>query len=296
MFNKLRAIRYFVRLVDSGSFTAVADEIGATTSLVSKEISKLEQELGARLLHRSTRNLKLTDIGEGYLLRARRILLQVDDAEAFVQQSQQSPKGKLRINLPLALGLTELNTLFAEFMQQYPEVSLDIQLSDAPIDLIEQGFDLGFRASSRTLDTAYIGRPLTQFCYRVCASPTYLANHPRIEKPQDLSEHNCFIYSYFAGGNVWPLGEGIAIQGNLKVNNTLFMRRVIEQGLGVGFLPDFVAKPALATGKLEEVLNTEDKPLLTLYALYPARQFVPPVLNLCVQYLERWFEQHYARA
>lgn len=290
--DKLRAMQLFVRLADLGSFTKVAEQYGASKSFVSKELSRLEAELGARLIHRSTRNLQLTPLGVGYLQHCRAILLQLEDAEAYVQNLQEQPRGKLRINAPMALGLTDLAQVFAAFMQAYPEIELDIQLSDEVIDLVEQGFDLGFRISSRPFDSSFVGKALTEFSYRICAAPSYVKSHPAITSAQQLQEHNCFVYSYFQGKNIWPLEDGIAIQGTLKVNSTMFMQQVICQGRGIGLLPDFVCREALSNGTLVELLADVARPKLTLYALYPARHFVPPKLLHCIAFLQDWFTRH----
>jgi DNA-binding transcriptional LysR family regulator len=287
--DKLRAIQLFVRLADLGSFTRVAEQVNSSKSMISKEIARLETDLGARLLHRSTRNVQLTHVGEGYLQRAREILSKLNDADNFVQDLQQNLRGKLKINAPMALGITDLSHLFADFMKDNPEIELDIHLGDESIDLVEQGFDLGFRASSKPIDSNYVGRPLTQFTYKVCASPDYLEKHPTISLPKDLKDHNCFIYSYFQGKNVWPIEDGVAINGNLRVNNTMFMMESIKQGLGLGFIPDFVCQQAIDSGQVIEVLADANKPKLTLYALYPVRYFVPAKLVQCIEYLEKWF-------
>lgn len=289
--DKLRAIQLFVRLADLGSFTRVAEQTNVSKSMISKEISRLEADLGARLLHRSTRSVQLTHVGEGYLQRAREILVKLDDADGFVRELLQSPRGKLKINAPMALGITDLPKMFADFMHTYPDIELDIHLGDEDIDLVEQGFDLGFRASSQPFDSSYVGRPLTEFSYHVCASQNYLDNHPIIERPQDLQQHNCFIYSYFKGKNVWPLEDGVAIKGTLKVNSVLFMMEAVKADLGLGFIPDFICRKALAQGELVEVLADSVKPKLTLYALYPARHFVPPNIVQCIEFLERWFTE-----
>ncbi|MCF6437715.1 MULTISPECIES: LysR family transcriptional regulator [Pseudoalteromonas] len=292
--DKLRAIKLFVRLADLGSFTRVAELTNSSKSMISKEISRLEENLGARLLHRTTRNVKLTHIGEGYLQRAREILAQVEDADQFAQNLQQNSRGKLKINAPMALGITDLATLFADFMQLNPEIELDIHLGDETVDLVEQGFDLGFRASSTQIESNYVGRPLRRFSYKICASPEYLKKHPAITLPQDLASHNCFIYSYFQGKDVWPIEEGVSVSGNLKVNSTLFMMQSIKRGLGIGFIPDFVCENALERGDVVEILPHTNKPLLTLYALYPARHFVPDKVVKCIRYLEHWFETKHA--
>jgi len=287
--DKLRAMGLFVQLADLGSFTKVAEHNGSSKSMISKEIGRLEQELGVRLLHRTTRNVQMTHAGQEYLQRVREILLKVDDADAFIGNLQGNLRGKLKINAPMALGISELSDMFADFMLAHPEVELDIHLGDKPVDLVEHGFDLGFRASSTTLDSNYIGRPLTTFNYRVCASPEYLNKHATINKPADLVHHNCFVYSYFNSKNEWPIDGGVKIQGNLKVNSTPFMLASIKKGLGIGFLPDFVCNEAIQKGEVVEILEESKKTPLTLYALYPARHYVPAKLALCIEYMEKWF-------
>ncbi|WP_088329384.1 LysR family transcriptional regulator [Lacimicrobium sp. SS2-24] len=290
--NKLRGMFLFTRLADLGSFAAVAEEIGSTSSMVSKEIQKLEHEIGARLVHRSTRKMKLTSIGEGYLNRCKEILSQIRDAESYVQQMQTSMRGSLRINVPMVLGMTDLGLVLSDYMKAFPDVKLDVHLGDEDIDLIEHGFDLGFRASSKQFDSNYIGKRLKAFSYHVCGSREYLAAHPKIQRPEDLKQHNCFIYSYFKGGNDWPIAGGVKVDGSLRVNNTLFMRDAIESGLGVGFLPSFVAAPGLQSGNLIEVLEEFNKPKLTLYALYPNRKHTLPILTKCIDFIENWFERN----
>lgn len=287
--DKLRAIELFVRLANLGSFTKVAEQTGTSKSMISKEISRLEADIGARLLHRSTRNVQLTPVGEGYLQRAKEILEKLADADNFAQDLQQNLRGKLKINAPMALGITDLSSLFADFMLAHPDIDLDIHLGDEQLDLVEHGFDLGFRASSQPIDLHYVGKPLTQFSYKVCASPSYLASHPKILRPRDLTEHNCFVYSYFQSKNVWPIEDGVSISGRLKVNSTLFMMESIKRGLGIGFIPDFVAQDAISKGEVVEILAESNKPLLTLYALYPARHHVPAKLVLCIEFLQKWF-------
>jgi DNA-binding transcriptional LysR family regulator len=287
--DKLRAIQLFVRLADLGSFTKVADELNASKSLISKEISRLEAELGARLIHRSTRNLQLTEVGNGYLQHCRAILLQLNDAESYVQNLQQQPRGKLKINAPMSFGITDLAPAFCAFMRAYPQIELEIQLSDDSIDLVEHGFDLGLRASSRPFDSSLVGRALTTYRFRVCAAPAYLQQHPPITEVAQLAQHNCFVFSYLKGKHVWPLDGGIAIQGALTVNNALFMQQVMLDGQGIGLLPDFICRDGLADGRLVEILPQASRPELTLYALYPARHFVPPKLLHCIAFLQDWF-------
>ena len=287
--NKLRAIELFVRLAELGSFTRVAEQMNTSKSVISKEISRLEAELGSRLIHRTTRNLQLTHAGEGYLQRARDILARVDAADDFVQDLQQTPKGKLKINAPMALGLTDLADMFADYMHHYPDIELDVHLGDEEVDLVEQGFDLGFRASSQPLDSSYVGRPLMSFGYHICASPEYLQSHDEILSVADLRQHNCFEYRYFKGKNTWPVDEGVTIRGTLRANSVMFMLQAIKAGHGLGLVPEFLCRQALESGELVEVLANAKKPQLTLYALYPARHFVPARVVQCIDFLENWF-------
>ena len=287
--DKLRAMQLLVKLADLGSFTRVAEQTYSSKSMISKEISRLEADIGVRLLHRTTRNVKLTPQGHEYLHRVRDILTRIEDADNLAQELTGSLRGKLKINMPMALGVTELSNAFADFMVENPEIELDVHLGDEVIDLVEQGFDLGFRASSTPLDSNYVGRPLTAFNYRICVSPSYLASQPPIKNVQDLAHHNCFIYRYFQGKNIWPVDGEVQVQGSLVANNTLFMMTAIKRGLGVGYLPDFVCKSAIEAGELVEVLPNTNKPQLTLYALYPARHYVPAKLTQCITFIESWF-------
>ncbi|OAJ93946.1 LysR family transcriptional regulator [Vibrio bivalvicida] len=290
--NKLRAIELFVRLVEVGSFTRLAEQERTSKSMVSKEISRLEQDLGARLLHRTTRNIQLTHVGKEYLKYANEILNKVGDADAFVKTLAQAPRGKIKVNAPMALGITDLSMLFADFMRAYPDVDIDIHLGDENIDLVAEGFDLGFRASSQPFDSNYIGRALCEFQYHLCAGSGYFNHHAHISSAQDLLAHNCFEYAYFKGKNVWPVDGFVATSGSLRVNSVLFMLQVIKADLGIGYLPEFVCRELLEKGELVEVLPDSEKSKLTLYALYPARQFVPPAVIQCINFVERWFESH----
>ncbi|MEX0297926.1 MAG: LysR family transcriptional regulator [Kordiimonas sp.] len=291
--DKLRAMKLYTRLADLGSFTKVADELNASKSMISKEITRLEQEVGARLINRTTRRLQLTDIGEGYLARCRKLLLQMEDADNYVQDMQGAPRGKLKVNAPMALGITDLGEAFADFMAAYPDIEIDMHLGDAPLDLVEHGFDLGFRVASKQFDSQYIGKPIMKFSYKVCVGADYLRSHGPVENVRDLQNKNCFIYSYFMGQNVWPLEGGVEIGGTLKVNNTIFMLEVIKKGLGIGFVPDFIARAAVDAGEVVEILSDVQKPELTLYAMYPNRQFVPPKISRCIEFLQRWFRDNY---
>jgi DNA-binding transcriptional LysR family regulator len=287
--NKLRAMQLFVRIAELGSFSRAADELALSKSVLSKEMTRLETALGIRLLQRSTRRLELTERGQDYLQRCRAILAQVESVEAELMTLDGAPRGKLRVNASMSLGLTELSQALSAFMAQYPEIELDVELSDEWVDLITQGFDLGFRAASRPFDSSYVGRAVATFRFHVCAAPEYVARHPPIRTPADLNRHNCYVYRHFRGGTVWPIGDGVQIGGRLRANNTLFIRQAVLDGHGIAMMPSFVCGDGLASGALVELLADHPRPPLILYATYPARRHVPPKVSACVAFIEQWF-------
>lgn len=289
--DKLRAMELFVKVAEIGSFSGAADALNISKSMISKEVSKLEKQIGARLLQRSTRKLQLTEIGRGYLNRCRQILLQVKDTESFVLHMQSKPRGKLKINAPMTLGISDLRFAFSDFMAAFPEIELDITLSDEQVDLIEQGFDIGFRAMTQLTDLNYIGKPIGEFQLHVVASPSYLKAQSAVETLDDLVNHNCLAYSYSLAGTSWPIGGGVPITGQLKANNTLFIRQAALDGRGIAVLPSFVCKTDLESGELVELLQNYERPTLKFYVLYPAREFVPPKITQCVDFIHNWFSK-----
>ncbi len=287
--DKLRAMALFKKVAETGSFSQAAEELHVSKSMISKEISKLENQIGSRLLQRNTRQLQLTEIGDGYLKRCRQILMQVKDADSFVQYLQSKPIGKLKINAPMSLGITDLSFVFSEFMQAYPDIELDISLSDEYVDLIEEGYDIGFRAMSQLQDLNYVGKPIAEFKLHIVAAPAYLKSNAKVKTPEDLVNHNCFSYSYAADSHSWPINKGVEISGQLSANSTLLLKQAALDGLGIALLPSFVCRAELDSKKLIELLPTSKRPTLKFYVLYPAREFVPPKITLCVDFIQQWY-------
>lgn len=291
--DKLKAMKLFVRVAELGSFSKAAEDMQTSKSSISKLLTALEKDIGAKLLHRTTRQLRLTQTGTDYLQSCREILRQLEDAESSVQESQQQPKGRLRINTAMALALSSLAPAFTEFMRLYPDIKLDVHLSDEAQDLLTHNFDLGLRVASQPFDSTYIGKVIAEFDYSICASPDYLETHAPIKYAKDLQQHNCFEYSYFRSNNSWPIGhKNILIHGQLKANSSTFILEMVKQGAGIGFIPRFISYRALETGQLVEVLKNEHKPSMYLYALYPTRDFLPPRLKVFIAFLQGWIAQH----
>jgi DNA-binding transcriptional LysR family regulator len=288
--DTLRSMALFIKVAETGSFKQAADEMSYSNSLLSKDISKLEQMVGARLLQRSTRKIQLTEIGQGYLERCRKILSSHQEAQDYVQEMQGQPKGRLKVNAPMTLGITDLGKAFGAFTAQHPDVELDVDLSDDPVDLISQGYDVGFRASSTGIDVNYVGKPIATFSLHMVTTPEYLKICGPINSPEQLSEHNFYVYSLALSKNILPLGGGISVSGNIKANNTIFLREALLQGNGIGLLPSFVCAKEIQSGHFVELLSDHSLPKLSFYVLYPSRKYTPPKLTKFVEFMEAWFK------
>ncbi|MFC7518330.1 LysR substrate-binding domain-containing protein [Herbaspirillum sp. GCM10030257] len=289
-------MRVFSRVAETASFTRVAHELELSSSYVSKLVMQLEQSLGAKLLQRTTRRLQLTEAGRAYHVHCVQILEHMDRAESLVAEWGNFPKGRLRINLPLSFSLCDLGPVMASFGERYPELDLDLTLSDQQIDLLKEGFDCGLRLTTDFKDSSYVGIPIASFRIMVCAAPRYLKRHGVPATPQDLQQHRCFVYSYASGHNRWPLRTAdqshIAVNSTWRMNSTPFMKHFIIEGQGLGVLPEFVARPEIEDGRLVEVLEEVERPELKLYAVYPARKLVPAKVQVWIDFMReeayRW--------
>jgi DNA-binding transcriptional LysR family regulator len=288
--DTLRSMALFVKVAETGSFKQAAEEMNYSNSLISKDIGKLEKMVGARLLQRSTRKVQLTEIGKGYLERCREIMKSHQEAQDYVQEMQGQPRGRLKINAPMTLGITDLGHAFSAFSAQHPEVELEVDLSDDPVDLITQGYDVGFRASSSGIDVNYVGKPIATFSLHLVTTPKYLKANGPIDSLEQLSQHNFYIYSLAIRKNKLPLGSGITVSGNIKANNTIFLREALLQGNGIGLLPSFVCAKEIQSGDLVELFSDNSLPKLNFYVLYPSRQYTPPKLAKFVEFMEAWFK------
>ncbi len=280
----------FVKVVETGSFKQAAEDMNHSNSMLSKEIDKLEQLVGARLLQRSTRKIQLTETGQGYLQHCRNILDAHQQALSYVQEMQGQPKGRLKVNAPMTLGITDLGQAFAAFTAKHPQVELEVDLSDAPVDLIAQGFDVGFRAASSQIDSNYVGKPIGTFPLHLVTTTKYLEINGPIDRPEQLRQHNCYLYSFASGKNQWPFEGGIEVSGNIKANNTLFLREALLQGNGIGLLPGFVCTDDIQSGHLVELFRDYPLPELTFYVLYPSRHHTPVKLTSFVEFMADWFK------
>ena len=271
--DRLLLMHTFARAVETGSFSAVAREQGIGQPNVSRHVATLEQYLGTRLLHRSTRKLTLTPEGERYYAEARRVLDAVDEAESNVR-GEGKPSGLLRVACPNVLGRTHIMPWTKTLLERYPELDLDLQVGDRFIDLVEEGVDVAIRIGALR-DSALKARRIGT-AERVCvASPAYLATHPAPLVPEDLLRHNCVVHSLARSGRIWSFRTTeLEVGGRFKVNTPDGIHRAVLDGLGIAYAPVWLFEEELHSGRLEPLLLNEMGPTAPIHCVYPAKRLL----------------------
>ena len=287
--DRLDAMQLFVRVAELGSFAAVAQQLGIARSVVTRQIAALETHLGVKLMARSTRRLTLTSAGTAYLEKCRVILNLVDAAEAGVAEERQTPRGNIRISLPLSFGLKRLAPLLLDFSRRYPEVSLDMDYADRRVNLIEEGVDLSIRITRR-LEAGDVARKIGRGRMLALASPKYLDLHGRPQHPAELAHHECLGYTLAGSHQSWSflmngVLENFTIRSRLNANNGDVLTEAAAQGLGITCQPDFIAEAALADGRVEEILTAYPIPELGYYAMLPSNRHVPHRVRVLMDFL-----------
>jgi DNA-binding transcriptional LysR family regulator len=286
--DRLDAMRLFIQVVEMGSFSAAAQRMNMARSVVTRQIAALETHLGAKLLARSTRRLSLTSAGAVYLEKCREILGLVEAAEADLNDDLQTPRGQLRITLPLSFGIRQLLPMIGDFMAANPEVSVDLDFNDQRINLIEGGFDLAIRISDR-LDPGDVARKIGVSQGVIAAAPAYLDRHGRPQHPRDLLGHECFGYLLDPKTSWSFVIEGekqwFPINARLRANNGDALIAAAVRGLGIARAPTFIAEQAIREGKLEILLRDFATPEMGIYALFPGNRHMPHRVRALVDYL-----------
>ena len=250
----------FAKVVELRSFMATADELSLSKATVSKAVTRLEQRLGARLFNRTSRRLALTDAGHKLSERAARLLADGEAAENEALAQSVAPRGLVRLAVPMTFGVRAVAPILPQFLEAYPDVSIDMHLSDAMVDLIGEGFDAGLRIASLP-DSSLIARRLCAMPRYTVASPAYLKRHGRPTHPMHLAQHRCLGYAYLSTPNVWQYtnsaGEQVSVRpaGPLRVNNGEALLPTVVAGLGIADLPEFIAGDAIASGEVEVILK-----------------------------------------
>ncbi len=292
--DKFQEMASFVAVVEAGSFVGAADAIGLSKAAVSRHVGELEQRLGTRLLHRTTRRLSLTDDGQLFFARAKEMLAAVDEAESEISSRSGEPSGRLRINAPLSFGVLQLAPLWPRFAQLYPKVSLDIELSDRVVDLVEEGYDLAVRITNLS-SSQLVSRQLATTRMICCASPTYLAQHGTPAHPDDLAQQEVISYSYFAARDEWtftaPDDSTVVVRTHARIhaNNGDTCRAAALEHQGIILQPDFIIADDLRRGALVELLPSWRAMTLGIHAVYPSRKHLPIKTRRLVDFLVEAF-------
>jgi DNA-binding transcriptional LysR family regulator len=289
------ALAIFAKVVELRSFAAAASELALSKATVSKAVSRLEERLGARLFNRTSRRLALTDAGQRLATRAARLLADGEEAENETLAQSTAPRGLVRLAVPMSFGVKAVAPLLPEFLTQYPDVSIDLHLSDATVDLIGEGFDAGLRIA-RLPDSSLIARRLCGMPRYTVAAPAYLKRYGRPTHPMHLAEHKCFGYAYLSS-NVWhytnAAGEQASVRpaGQLRVNNGEAVIPALIAGLGIADLPDFIVGDAIASGEVEVILKGWKQPEGAVHLVTPPGGPRPARVEVLAEFLTRHFSK-----
>ncbi len=281
-------MRVFVTVVDLGSQSAAADHLDLSRPVVSRYLAELEDWVGARLLHRTTRKLSLTAAGSETLPRCRQMLELSGDMQAAVSEPDDAPRGLLRLSVSTSFGQAQLAQAIAEYVKRYPLVTVDLQMLDRTVNLVDERIDLAIRTSN-DLDPNLIARRLTVCRSVVCATPAYLLEHPAPQKVEDLAGHNCLTHSYF-GKSLWHFEErgehvSVPINGNITSNEASTLLRVTLAGAGVSMLPSYQAGDYIRRGELVRLLPDAEPRRMNIYAVYASRKHMPSALRSLLDFL-----------
>jgi DNA-binding transcriptional LysR family regulator len=288
----LEGLAIFAKVAEMRSIAAAAAELGLSAPTVSKALARLETRLGARLFNRTSRRLAITDAGRELAARAQRLVADAEAAEADLLAQSSTPRGLVRLAAPMSFGLRQAAPLLPEFLSLYPEVSVDLHLSDATVDLIGDGFDAALRIGALA-DSALVARRLCAAPRYTVAAPAYLDRRGRPSHPADLADHVCFGYAYLATPDVWryanAAGEEVAVRpkARLRANNGDALMPALLAGLGIADLPEFIVKDALSDGRLERILTDWLTPQGSLYLVTPPGGPRPARVEVLADFLTR---------
>lgn len=278
--DRLTSMAVFAKAAELGSFSAAAEALNMSSQLVGKHVRMLEQHLGVQLINRTTRRQSLTGVGRNFYERAKNILAEMEAAESIAAETRATPRGLLRINAPVSFGVHALAAGLPEFLKQYPEVSVELNLSNRFVDLVDEGYDAVFRVGALT-DSGLMARALAPYRLIVCASPAYLRAAPPLEKPEDIERHECITFAVSSTRYEWVFdGPGepvvVPIKARLTIDNGEALRTAARAGMGLIFQPEALIQDDLKAGVLVEAMpafKARPMPFHILYA--PDRRMTP---------------------
>lgn len=290
--ENLSDIAVFVQVVENKSFTATAERLELSKSVVSKYVSRLEQRLGVRLLNRSTRKLSLTEAGNIMYQRCLRGLDEIEAAEIEVSHLQQTPKGQLKFNVPMSFGIQHIAPAIPAFQREYPEVQINMNLDDRRVDLVEEGYDLAIRIGELP-DSNLVARRLGPCRHVLCASPAYLKEYGIPRTPQDLEGHRTLSFAYHDAPNEWKLLSAsnqyvtVPIKNSISMNNSIGLLQALLQGAGIALVPTFIAGTDLQAGRLKKLLPSYGLLEVSIYAVYPQRKYLSPKVRAFIDFISK---------
>jgi DNA-binding transcriptional LysR family regulator len=292
----LEAMAIFAKVVETRGITAAAIDVGLSAPSISKALARLEKRLGSRLFNRSSRRLVLTDAGRDLADRAARLLADAEAAESALVAQSATPRGTVRLAAPMSFGVREVAPILPDFLARYPEISIDLHLSDALVDVIGEGFDIALRVGELA-DSSLLVRRLAPVPAVIVASPAYLNRRGRPSHPAQLAGHDCFAYAYLRTRDTWyfanEAGEQVSVRpsGPFRTNNGDALLPAAIAGLGITGLPSFIARDGLADGRLEQLLPDWGGLQSSLYLLTPPAGPRPVRVQLLVDFLTRRLSQ-----
>jgi DNA-binding transcriptional LysR family regulator len=288
--DTLDGMRTIIAAVETGSFTAAGERQGISKALVSKYVGEVERRLGVRLFNRSTRRLALTEEGRRYYDQALPLLEEFSVMVDNVTGAQSAPRGLLRVSVPQTFGEMSLSPLVPKFLKTYPDLSLDLQLSDRMIDMLEEGVDVVIRIGGVD-DSNLIARPIKTLPLTLCASPEYIAQHGEPLCAEDITQHTCIIDSNFRIGKQWPIVDpegqttSIEVSSNIAVNSPRAVKEIAIAGGGIGMIPRFIIESELQKGRLKEILPDHKTLEFGLFAIYPHRRYLSKKVRCFIEFL-----------
>lgn len=297
--DNISDLKFFVLLTQHGSLSALARELGITPSAVSIRLARLERRLGVRLLNRSTRRLSLTHEGETYLLEGSRILTELEELDQTVSKSRATPRGLLRVNATLGFGRRHLAPAISEFVRKFPEISIQMQLSDRPANLIDEGFDIGVVIGTPP-DTRVMARRIAVNRRILCASPAYMRKHGTPANPHELTGHDCLVLRENAAAyGTWHLRRGgkeetVKVRGPLSANDGQSVLTWALEGHGILMRSEWDVRQYLESGQLMQVLPEWSLPPADIHAIYAGHRNISAKVSRFVEFLEAWFQDRIA--
>jgi DNA-binding transcriptional LysR family regulator len=299
--DRVTAVALFARIVETGSFSKAAADFGITQPTATKAVAAMEQRLGARLLHRTTRGVSATEVGTLYYDKCKAIAREIEAADSLATLMQAGVGGTLRVSTSVAFGRRVLVPLSIAFMRAHPSLTLDLSFDDRYANMVEQGIDLAIRMgrlADSTLGSRYLGRNP----WVMVAAPAYLKAHGSPKTPRELAQHACLVYSTVQGDDRWMLTgpdgreQVVAVRGPLRSNNLSAVLAGAREGLGIAVLPSYVARESLADGSVRPILERLALPTQEIHAVFPSPRLVPGKVNSFIEHLREamqgaWWEQ-----